>query len=224
MEADNSQNPVFSMLSPGQLDEFVSRAIPRKFLRGEFVTHRSDVWPYLLYVKSGEFQALKESVQGRSLVIEEFHPGEIFWGIAMFEEDKPNPVALQASADGELLLWHKSQMDKIISDNSQVAWGLFNVMAQRMSRASQIVEELAFQPLAGRLANLLLEKYENAVGDFVDRDLTLDAMAARIGTTREMVCKLLYQFSDKKIIELHRTEIKINEQRALEKIVEMTKN
>jgi CRP/FNR family transcriptional regulator len=212
------------MLSPSKRDEFISQSISRKFSEGEFVTHRNDVWPYLLCVQSGEFQALKESVQGRSLVIEVFRPGEIFWGIALFETEKPNPVAFQASTDGELLLWHKTQMEEIIADNPRVAWGLFNVMAQRMSRASQIVEELAFQPLAGRLANLLLDKYENAVGDFVARDLTLDAMAARIGTTREMVCKLLYQFSDKKIIELHRTEIKINDQGALENIIESTQN
>lgn len=218
------QNSIFSILSPPKQDEFVSRAIIKKYRKGEFVTHRDDVWPYLLCVRSGEFQALKESLQGRSLVIEVFHPGEIFWGISLFETGKPNPVALQASTDGELLLWHKTQLEDIIAENSQVAWGLFNVMAKRMSRASQIVEELAFQPLAGRLANLLLENYEDAVGDFVARDLTLDAMAARIGTTREMVCKLLYRLSDKKIIELHRTEIKINDQTALEEIVENTQN
>lgn len=217
-------NPIFSLLSAEKLADLKSLALSKKYRKGEFVTHHGDVWPYLLYVNSGEFQALKESSQGRSLVIEIFHQGELFWGIGLFKENKPNPVGIQASTDGELLLWHKDKMRRMIEENPQIAWGLFEVMANRMSRASQILEELAFQPLAGRLANLLLEKYENAVGDFVARDLTLDAMAARIGTTREMVCKLLYQFSDKDIIELHRTEIKINDQFALEEIIEKTKN
>ena len=79
-----------------------------------------------------------------------------------------------------------------------------------MVRASEIVEELVFRPLSGRLANLLLEKFEGAVDQVVQRDLTLDDMAARIGSTREMVCKILYQFSDKGIIDIHRTEFKIH--------------
>jgi len=36
-------------------------------------------------------------------------------------------------------------------------------------------------------------------------------MAARIGTTREMVCRVLYQFSDDNLIEITRTEFALND-------------
>jgi DNA-binding transcriptional regulator LsrR (DeoR family) len=58
---------------------------------------------------------------------------------------------------------------------------------------------------------VLLEQYGNTGGDFVARDLTLDEMAARIGSTREMVCRHLYHFADQGIIQINRTEIKIND-------------
>ena len=90
-------------------------------------------------------------------------------------------------------------------------------------RAGEIVEEVLFLPLPGRLANLLLTQYEGALDDYVARDLTLDEMAARIGSTREMVCKILYQFSDKGLIELHRTEFKITDQHELQAIGERLK-
>jgi CRP/FNR family transcriptional regulator len=168
-----------------------------------------DVWPYLLFVIRGEFQALKESSSGRSFVIENFGPGGVFWGLALFQDGAQNPVALRAASAGELWLWPKDRIEEIITWKPQVAWGLFHLMAGRMSRVGEIVEELVFQPLPGRLAGLLLDQFENAAADAIARDLTLDEMAARIGTTREMVCKLLYRFADQGVIDVQRTALEV---------------
>jgi len=80
-----------------------------------------------------------------------------------------------------------------------------------MMRASRILEDLAFQPVAGRLAHLLLEQFDDQPGDTMSRDLTLDDMAARIGSTREMVCRHLYHFADKGAILINRTEFQIKD-------------
>jgi CRP-like cAMP-binding protein len=223
MNNQMAESVPFSSLAKDHLLYVKDLAISRNFLKGEFVSHRDDIWPYLLFVQSGKFHAVKESGQGRSFVIEEFSPGEVFWGLALFENEKKNPMAIQTAEDGEIYLWHKDKVAQIISADSQFAWGLFSLMAKRMARAGEIVEELVFLPLPGRLANLLLSLNEEANDDYITRDLTLDEMAARIGSTREMVCKLLYQFSDKGIIELHRTEFKITDQAEMQSIAERLK-
>ena len=192
----------------------------RNYLKGEFITHREDIWPFLLFVHSGEFQALKESRQGRVFIVENFLPGDMFWGLALLESQKGNPVAIRASMDGELLLWHKQQIERIISTDIQVVWGIFALLANKMGRAGEIVEDLVFQPLPGRLAYLLLNQFEDAVDAFVSRDLTLEEMAARIGTTKEMVCKILYKFSDQGLIDIQRTQLKINDREKLELLAE----
>lgn len=218
-----SQSPVFSSLTSEDFQTVQNMASGRTYFKGEFVTHEADVWPYLLFVKSGQFQVLKESASGRSFVIDSFSAGDIFWGLALFEDNKPNPAAIQASADGEILLWDKNKIEDMISVNSQVARGLFNLMAKKMSRVGEMVEELVFQPLTGRLASLLVEQFNQAGEDVISRDLTLDQMAARIGSTREMVCKILYQFSDEDIIEIQRTELKINDRARLDRIASRVK-
>jgi len=85
-----------------------------------------------------------------------------------------------------------------------------------MQYASDILNEFAFQPTTGRLARLLLEHFEDAVEDYVARDMTLDEMAARIGSTREMVCRHLYQFADRGAIQINRTEFKVTDQDMLQ--------
>ena len=218
-----ASNSVFSSLAIENIEKIYKDAISKKYLKGEFATHKKDIWPYLLFVVSGEFIATKESGQGRFFVIESFKPGEIFWGLALFEDDKPNPMAIQSSQDGELLLWNKTQIEEIVSINPKISWGLFSLLAKTMSRAGEVVEELVFHSLPSRLANLLLDQFEGSANDYISRDMTLDDMAARIGSTREMVCKMLYQFSDKGIIDIHRTEYKIKDRSALENITKKKK-
>jgi DNA-binding transcriptional regulator LsrR (DeoR family) len=48
------------------------------------------------------------------------------------------------------------------------------------------------------------------------RVLTLEDMAARIGTTREMVCRYLYRLAEEGAIEIRRTELRIKDRQLLE--------
>jgi DNA-binding transcriptional regulator LsrR (DeoR family) len=69
----------------------------------------------------------------------------------------------------------------------------------------------------GRLAGLILDEFGEAGDKFVTRQLTLEEMAARIGTTREMVCRHLYRFAEKGAIQINRTELRItNREKLLE--------
>jgi CRP/FNR family transcriptional regulator len=93
-------------------------------------------------------------------------------------------------------------------------------MIQRMQRASAIVEELAFLPVSGRLARLLLEHFDIAGEPVLERSLTLDEMASRVGTTREMVCRALYRFADRDLIHVTRTEFVLTNREGLSRLVE----
>ena len=128
------------------------------------------------------------------------------------------PASLQASRDTELLRWSREQLAPWFQKNGQIAWELSCLVIQRVQLASEIVEKLAFHPVAGRLAHLLLEQNERSSVATLPRDLTLDEMAARIGTTREVVCRFLHRFSDKGLIHISRTEFEVTDQAGLEEL------
>jgi len=73
--------------------------------------------------------------------------------------------------------------------------------------------------VAGRLARLLMDYPGRTASGPISRSLTLDNMAARIGTTREMVCRLLQRFADDEVIKITRTEFEITDR---ERLVKMT--
>ena len=212
-------NPIVQHLNQEELGSVSALATPHRYMAGERVAHYGDFWPYLFLIESGSVTALKESVEGRALAVVTIHEGEIFWGLSFFQEDAPMIVSLVADEDSLLHLWSREHFVPLLKQDGRMAWALSQLMLSRMLRASDILEELAFQPIAERLANLLLEHYGGeAVEDFVARDLTLEEMAQRIGTTRETICRQLYRLMDGGAIEITRTDFKICDQEILESL------
>lgn len=209
------QSLFFSTLAPGDLAAVAQTASFRRYSRGEKIVLYGDVWPYLLLIGSGQVDAVKESGEGRSLLVTTFNPGEVFWGVAFFLEESPMPATLQARTDCELYLWSHADLQPILLRNGAASWELSRLMVARMLHASEMMEGLAFQPVAGRLAHLLAELPHDEKSGAVSRSLTLDEMAARIGTTREMVCRFLYRLAGQGMISITRTEFAITDREAL---------
>ena len=215
-------NPVFAALAPGDSEQVMQLAASRSYEKGEKVILFGDIWPYLLLVGEGTVEAVKESMEGRSLSVVSFGTGDLFWGLAFFHENAPMPVTLNVREDSIIYLWSRKNILPILLRNGQASWELSCLMAERMQHASELVDGLAFQPVARRLARLLLDNFDVAGNTAISRHLTLDEMAARIGSTREMVCRALYNFSDKKLIEVTRTEFVLTDRDGLSQIVDHT--
>ena len=191
-----SLNSIFVGLKPYQLQEIRRLATQRNYQRGQFIFYQGEMWPYLLLVENGVLSAVKESVEGRSLVMGKFSKGDVFWGMSFFKPELSSPVTLMAAEESRLVLWDRDSLLPYLLNNGEVAWGLCNLLIARMHKASTMVEELAFQPVASRLARLLLDSFKESPDGCLARNLTLDEMAAYIGTTREMVCRVLYRLAD----------------------------
>ncbi|MEA2008816.1 MAG: Crp/Fnr family transcriptional regulator, partial [Chloroflexota bacterium] len=145
LEKPLKQHPFFASLPPSTQKQLAQQAIPHNYQKDEWLVHAHRVWPYLFMVEKGKIIALKESIEGRSLVVTTIKEGEIFWGLAFFEEDTPMPVALVASEDSRIHIWSRERLLPILLKNGRISWELSRLMVKRMQRASEIVEDLAFR-------------------------------------------------------------------------------
>jgi CRP-like cAMP-binding protein len=214
------QNPAFTYLPEDEQDFITRVAISRAYRNGELIAHYGDIWPYLFLVEAGKVTAVKESVEGRSLIIVSIGPGEIFWGAAFFQDEAPNLAALVADESSKIHLWSRDQILPVLLRNGRVSWEISRIMVRRMQRASDIVEELAFQPVAVRLAGFLVDHFQSHESQRVSRDLTLDEMAARIGSTREVVSRILHRFASQGLIEITRTEFMFTDRQGLSNLAQ----
>jgi CRP/FNR family transcriptional regulator, cyclic AMP receptor protein len=213
-------HPIFTSLDDATRGLLEKQALKRNLRKGEILALQGDVWYYLFLVAEGEIDAVKISSEGRNLLVTTFKAGELFWGPAFFQDGAPLVANLEAHSQAQVYLWSRQQIEPVFLSHGKMGWELCRLMIQRMQRASAIVEELAFLPVSGRLAHLLLDHFTSAGGLSIVRSLTLDEMAARVGTTREMVCRALYRFADKKLIDVTRTEFVLTDREGLSRLVD----
>src|SRR3972149_5462949 len=157
-------HPVFLSLDVSTRSLLEKQAVRRELRKGERLVLQGEVWPFLFMVIEGELDAVKVSGEGRSLVVTTFGAGELFWGLAFFQEGAQIPATLEAHSSTLVYRWSRQVIPPVFIEHGLMSWELCRLMVQRMQRASAIVEELAFQPVAGRLARLLLDDF-NSAGD-----------------------------------------------------------
>ncbi|MCU0486956.1 MAG: Crp/Fnr family transcriptional regulator [Anaerolineales bacterium] len=221
-ESAIARHPVFSGLPPDQIAFLTTSSTTRQLQKGEFLTLQGDLWPYLFLVLRGQVHAHKMSLEGRNFIVTSLQTGDLFWGLAFFQEDTPMPVTLEAVKPAQVRLWARPDLLPFLLQNGQVAWNLSCLMVQRMSQASEIIHTLAFQPVAGRLARFLVDLSPEQNSP-VARSLTLDEMAARVGSTREVVCRFLQRFANDGLIDITRTEFTINDLEGLKEVAQQGK-
>lgn len=214
------QHPVFSHFSAEERADLARRAQRREARKGEIISLYGDVWPYLLMIERGRVNGVKESSEGRQLIVLSLGAGEVFWGLGFFKEGAATPVTMVVPEASRLYLWHRDVLVPLLLANGSALWSLTQLMMMRMQQVSQIVEGLAFQPVAARLAGLILRQFGQAGDTSVERNLTLDEMAAMVGSTREMVCRILYRFADESLIEVTRTEFTLTDEEGLARLSE----
>ncbi len=209
-------HPLFGSLPPDVLESIAQRGQQRSLSDKEMLVDHDEDWPYLFIVLEGCLNAVKESFEGRYLIAGSIETGEVFWGLAFFLEGQLSPMVLQAFGETRICIWHRDFLAPIIKEHGEMSWELCGILIRQMQHASGIVDDLAFQPVMGRLAGLILDQFSESEDEAMTRFLTLDDMAARIGSTREMVSRYLHKFSELGAIELSRTEIRIVDRSKLE--------
>ena len=86
---------------------------------------------------------------------------------------------------------------------------------QMIRKRRDTISELAFQPVTGRLAKLILERIPSSETS-TERDLTLDQIAAMVASSPEVVCRTLYQFQRGGLLRVTRASIDLHDRVGLE--------
>ena len=134
-----AKNQVFGSLSKREQVQVTRQAQRRKLTQGEWLAHYGDVWPYLFLVTSGSIYGVKESIEGRSLIVLALEPGELFWGMAFFEDDSPLLLGLQAQQDCQVYLWSRERLLPLLMGNGRFSWELSRLLALRMEQGGSFM-------------------------------------------------------------------------------------
>lgn len=188
---------------------------------GKIVVRRGDPCRHFLLVAQGTIRVFQSTEGGRERVLYRTGAGDICaltlqnllartdYSATAVTEDEVRVVAVPATHFQSALEHSASFRDLVLS-----------TLARRLNEMTQLIEQVGFQGLDLRLA-CLLEQFFGQHHTPMRLPITHQEIANELGTSREVVSRLLKNFERRGCIVLHRGEIEL---RSPEALVHLSRN
>ncbi len=208
---------VLGKLTHDQRQRLISTGIRRVLERDKSLFWQGDEWTKVLLIGAGQLRAVIRSTDGRSYVVSTWEQGQEFWAHGLFDGE-PAPSTLEAVQESVVYQWEGESVLQVLFENPEAIRALLGRQTRLIRKRRDTIADLAFQPVTGRLAKLLLEQVP-ASENSAQRDLTLDQIASRVATSPEVVCRTLYQLQRNGLLQVTRASITLNDRAELERLV-----
>jgi CRP-like cAMP-binding protein len=129
------------------------------------------------------------------------------------------PSTLIAVSPSSIYQWEGDEALSIVLRNPRAIRALLRRQTLLIRKRRESIYNLAFNPVASRLAKLIMEQFFATDEPTAQRDLTLGEMAEMVASSPEVVCRLLYQFQAAGAISISRASITLHDRDALKKLV-----
>ncbi|MBN2119035.1 MAG: Crp/Fnr family transcriptional regulator [Anaerolineales bacterium] len=208
---------VMGNFTDAQKQRLASLAIRRVLKEDEVLCWQGDLWTNVLFITSGRLRSVINSSGGKSYVVGTWERGEEFWAHTLFDGE-PMPSTLEAAQESVVYQWNGEDVLRILLDNSEAVRALLRRQVKLIRKRRETISDLAFQPVTGRLAKLLLEQVP-ASETSAQRDLTLEQIASRVASSPEVICRTLYHLQREGFLQVTRASITLQDRAALERLV-----
>ncbi len=206
--------PLFSCLDEDALDKVGAMAVRKQLPKNTVIFSKGDASDSLYVVCSGRVKAVIHDEMGKEIVLSVIGTGECFGEMAALD-GVPRSATIVTKEPTEILVLHRNDFKRILSANPDMVFSLLEVLLDRLRRADEKIEGLAFWSVYGRIANLLMEFAQPVGSKWVVRErMTHQEIADMVGSSRERVSKILKEISDAGYITLERKQITIHKKLA----------
>jgi len=179
----------FSSLSESSLLLLTRNSRFVNLAKGEILFFQSDPSEAAYLVKSGNISIVLNSPDGREMMINEMHSGDLFGELGIITK-RPRSTSAVANSNSELLVIPRQTFLDVIDNEPQLMRTLLEITANRLQVSGKREGALAFLDAQARLARLLLE-LEEQEQDKGYVTISQDELAHRTGLIRQTVAKAL---------------------------------
>ncbi|TMB82414.1 MAG: Crp/Fnr family transcriptional regulator [Chloroflexi bacterium] len=189
------QVPLFAGLADEDIRGLMALAKRRTFRSGEVIFHREDPGQVLYVIKEGKVKISLISPDGQEISLVVFGKGECFGEFAILD-GLPRSADVVALEKVECYTLQRSDFHNAIMKNPKIAIQIIEVLTRRLRSTDQMVEDLIFLDVYGRVAKKLLEladTHGTKVDDGTRTDVRLiqQEIASMVGASRESVNKVM---------------------------------
>jgi CRP/FNR family transcriptional regulator len=195
--------PAFRGISEKLFQDFLSAGNRQSVPAGTQLYREGDACPGIAFVLCGEIRVYKTGLSGREITLYEIGPGETcILNASCILSGKTYPAYALTMAQTELLFFPAPHFHRMVAESEQMRKFVFSTMNERFTMVMELVEEVAFSRMDQRLLDYLIEKSGNG-----QLDTTHQKIASDLGTSREVISRLLKDLERKNQVKLSRNSI-----------------
>ncbi len=198
--------PFLQRAEPQLVQEFQQAAFFAKISAGQDVFLEGDRVDGIALLISGVVRVYKIGETGRQITLYRFGNGQscILTANAILSQ-KTFPAVATVEKDAEAVMIPADVFRKWVSTYDLWREFVFDLLSQRLSSVMEIIDEVVFQRMDGRLASLLLTRsqIQNPMR------ITHQEIAAELGSSREVISRLLEDFSERGFVGVSRGEVEL---------------
>ncbi len=171
------------------------------FERGDVIFNEGDPGEKLYAVIDGKVKIARTAPDGRENLQGVAGPGEMFGELSLFDQG-PRTASVVALTECSVASLSHAALRPWLTGRPEVAMQLLEALAQRLRRTHDVLADLVFSDVPGRVARQLLDLAERFgvptnEGVYVAHDLTQEELAQLVGASRETVNKALADFAQR---------------------------
>jgi CRP/FNR family cyclic AMP-dependent transcriptional regulator len=200
------RTPLFEALDEEGANALRSQMSNVEIARGERLFGEGDDGDQLYLVLAGKIKLTRSANDGRENLLSVIGPGEMFGELSLFDP-RPRTQTATALTDSQLAAIDHQALRDLLTHRPDVALHLLRALAQRLRRTNDVMTDLVFTDVPGRVAKALLDLadrfgVQRPEGLQVNHDLTQEELAQLVGASRETVNKALADFVGRGWIQL----------------------
>jgi CRP/FNR family transcriptional regulator, cyclic AMP receptor protein len=201
-----SRTPLFEALDEEAASALRAEMHRADIARSERLFGEGDVGDKLYVVLDGKIKLTRTAADGRENLLSVIGPGEMFGELSLFDP-RPRTQTATALTDTRLAALDHQALRDWLTDRPDMALHLLRGLAQRLRRTNEVMTDLVFTDVPGRVAKALLDLadrfgQQRPDGLQVNHDLTQEELAQLVGASRETVNKALADFAGRGWIQL----------------------
>jgi CRP-like cAMP-binding protein len=198
--------PLFTALDEASAATLRASMTGVKLSRGQVLFKEGDEGDQLFVVVDGKLKLGTTSNDGRENLLSILGPGDMFGELSLFDPG-PRTATATAVVDSKLLALGNDQVIGWVKEHPQVSLQLLGRLAQRLRKANDVLSDLVFADVPGRVAKAIIELGERFGakkddGLHVNHELTQEELAQLVGASRETVNKALADFATRGWVKL----------------------
>jgi len=174
--------------------------------RGDRLFEEGASGDQLYVILDGKIKLTRAAADGRENLLSVLGPGEMFGELSLFDP-RPRTASATAVTDSRLAALAHDDLRSWLTGRPDVALHLLQALARRLRRANDVMADLVFTDVPGRVAKALLDLADRfgtvqEDGLQVNHDLTQEELAQLVGASRETVNKALADFAARGWLQL----------------------